>query len=83
MIPFSVNGTTYYAKKGMTWEEWINSEYYDNNLKLCIIDGTFYGVDGRARCNLKNAQSNDYVHPEDIIVNQEDYNLFCGAPDKT
>ena len=83
LIPFSVNGTTYYAKKGMTWEEWINSEYYDNNLKLCIIDGTFYGVDGRARCNLKNAQSNDYVHPEDIIVNQEDYNLFCGTPTKT
>ena len=77
------NVTSYYAKPGMSWEEWINSEYYDNNLELRIIDGVFYGVDGRARCNLKNAQSNDYVQPKDIIVNQEDYNLFCGAPDKT
>ena len=75
--------TTYYAKKGMTWEDWVNSEYYDNNLELRIIDGVFYDAGGLAKCNLKNAQSNDYVLPEDIIVNQEDYKLFCGAPDKS
>ena len=84
LISFTINyagvTTTYYAKAGMTWEEWINSEYYDNNLKLYIIDGAFYG-DGRARCDLKNAQSNDYVQPKDIIVNQEDYKLHCGTPE--
>lgn len=26
-ITFTVNGTRYYAEEGMTWEEWINSEY--------------------------------------------------------
>ena len=87
LISFTINyagvTTTYYAKAGMTWEEWINSEYYDNNLKLCIIDGAFYDAGGLAKCSLRNVQSNDYVHPEEIVVNQEDYNLFCGTPTKT
>ena len=83
LISFRLDEVTYYAKKGMTWEEWINSKYYNNNLKLCIIDGAFYGAGGLAKCYLKNAQSNDYVHPEEIVVNQEVYELYCSAPDKT
>ena len=27
MISFKINGTSYQAKAGMTWEEWVNSEY--------------------------------------------------------
>ena len=75
------NVTSYYAKPGMSWEEWINSEYYDNNLELRIIDGVFYDIRGLAKCYLQNVQSNDYVQPKDIIVNQEDYKLHCGTPE--
>lgn len=27
MISFSIDGTTYQAEDGMTWAEWLNSEY--------------------------------------------------------
>ena len=81
LISFRLDEVTYYAKKGMTWEEWINSEYYDNNLGYIIDGNEFYGPGGLAKCNLRNVQSNDYVHPKEIIVNQEDYKLFCATPE--
>lgn len=27
LITFTFNSVTYYAEDGMTWEEWVNSEY--------------------------------------------------------
>ncbi len=27
LVRFTVGGTTYYAEKGMTWEEWVNTSY--------------------------------------------------------
>ena len=34
MIEFSIDGTNYQAEKGMTWFEWIYSEYNDDGFKL-------------------------------------------------
>ena len=31
---FSINGNTLYFEEGMTWEQWLNSEYNNTNLKV-------------------------------------------------
>ena len=33
-ITFTINEETYYADEGMTWEEWVNSEYNTLGLKI-------------------------------------------------
>lgn len=38
-ISFTIDSTTYYAKDGMTWEEWINSNYNTDN--YYITDNTY------------------------------------------
>ena len=46
LITFTVNSTEYQAEEGMTWEEWINSSYYDQNLNITIkTNGSLY-IDG-------------------------------------
>ena len=27
LISFTIAGTTYHAEEGMTWEQWVNSDY--------------------------------------------------------
>ena len=36
---FTISGTTYYAEKGMTWGEWVESEYNVDDNKF-VISGT-------------------------------------------
>ena len=38
MITFYINGTEHQAEEGMTWEEWIISDYYDSNDLYLAID---------------------------------------------
>jgi hypothetical protein len=38
LITFTINGTEYRAEKGMTWGEWVNSEY---NTSGYFVNGTF------------------------------------------
>lgn len=37
-ITFTIDGTTYQAEDGMTWEQWVNSDY--NTAPICYISGT-------------------------------------------
>jgi hypothetical protein len=46
LIIFTVNSTEYQAEEGMTWEEWINSSYYDQNLNITIKTGGQLYIDG-------------------------------------
>jgi hypothetical protein len=46
LITFTIDGVIYQAEDGMTWGEWVDSEYnvdgylvYNNNLIVKIIDG--------------------------------------------
>lgn len=44
LISFSIDGVNYFAEEGMTWEEWVNSEY--NSTKEFYISGAniYYGM---------------------------------------
>ena len=46
LITFTVGGVEYQAEKGMTWEEWINSSYYDQNLNITIKTDDRLYIDG-------------------------------------
>ena len=46
LITFTINSTQYQAEEGMTWEEWINSSYYDQNLNINIISNDMLYIDG-------------------------------------
>lgn len=41
LIRFTINGTSYQAEIGMTWGEWINSEYNTEDFHLGLIVGDF------------------------------------------
>ena len=36
VITFTIDGTTYYAEEGMTWGEWVESEYNYGNLDIVV-----------------------------------------------
>lgn len=40
LISFTIDGTTYQAMNGMTWGEWVNSEY--NTIKAYILQRAIY-----------------------------------------
>lgn len=60
-ITFTINSVQYQAEEGMTWEQWVNSEYNSNyqiyNNKICLI-GYIYPV------TLNDVN----VKPSDIII---------------
>ena len=41
MITFTIDGTTYQAIDGMTWAEWVNSEYNVNQEYFLDVDIIF------------------------------------------
>lgn len=48
VIVFSFRNKTYQAELGMTWNDWVNSSYYDNTLYISgnrIIDGSYCLLD--------------------------------------
>lgn len=46
LISFTIAGTSYQAEEGMTWEQWVDSEY--NNAPACWVSGNvvYYSPDG-------------------------------------
>lgn len=56
IINFTINGTSYYAKNGMTWQKWIESEYntggyYIRNNYVCFPDGSNVTASGTGMLN--------------------------------
>lgn len=47
LIPFSLDGTTYYEKKGMTFEDWINSNLYEKNSGILISNRAVTKMDSK------------------------------------
>ena len=47
LISFTIDGTSYQAEEGMTWEQWVNSDY---NTEFSVLDNTIY-----------NSRRNGYV----------------------
>lgn len=75
IISFTINGVSYDAEEGMTFEQWIASEYNTGGFELCT--GT---VDGTA-CNLVHPTETDiryFASKDDVIEADKAYtNAAC------
>ena len=67
LIPFSIDGTTYYEKKGMTFEEWINSNLYEKNSGILISNRAV------TKNGLQVFDGTEYVIGENIIIENKNY----------
>ena len=65
-ITFYINGVTYHAREGMTWGEWVNSEY---NTAGASIDGSLVIISNNAVSDTAE------VLTTDIIVSGRYYGL--------
>lgn len=75
LISFTIDGTTYQAKEGMTWVEWVNSDYNTNN-KYRRGGGMSMYVEETAKRNyyIYDTTTNNCVLLEDIIEVNGVYN---------
>ena len=75
LITFTVNGDTYEAEEGMTWQEWINSDYskiYD--YVNFHIEGTVVFCGGNPVWYSAHEYDDNYtIYPDTVIVNNESY----------
>ena len=62
--------TTYQAEEGMTWEEFVNSEYNTNNIFVLWSGG---GVSFNNESNGVQDSSGNFMVKTDIITSQEYY----------
>lgn len=69
LIAFHINGAEYQAEEGMTWEEWVESEY--NTDKLTTIEGDLKLVHYN---NEPSSPLSPFVmYGDDIILNNTHY----------
>lgn len=71
LITFSVAGNLYEAVEGMTWEQWINSEYNINNY---YISSNIVRVDSMNRVTLQG--SYDGISPTAVIQKDYEYRTY-------
>ena len=70
MISFTVGGVQYQAEEGMTWGEWVNSEY--NTSQILVINGTVLtGPTG-----VYILKDNRAVLGTDILINNMSYTVY-------
>lgn len=76
-ISFSISGTTYQAEEGMTWAQWVASEYNTDGYK--IVDNSVYSSDNNyyVTQNIAVIGSPQYVRvgSADTIVSAKEYVL--------
>ena len=72
LIEFAIEGKKYYAKKGMTWEEWINSEYCETSSDFEILDDGYMNY-GHGSCIFIDYTNDDSQHKNAIIKNDGKY----------
>lgn len=72
-ISFVIEGVTYQADYGMTWTEWIESDY--NTIYMNIYAGTNYlRWDAGAAIHFLQLNDNStYVFPTDVIISDYTY----------
>ena len=72
LITFTINGTTYQAESGMTWSEWVESDY--NTANVYIIDRSV--LIGNDSLLFLNASA---VYSENTIQANADYSVIGGS----
>lgn len=74
IITFKIDFDTYQAIAGMTWGEWVNSEFNDAADPWCVVDfGTETVRIDNNGCSVIYANLGDYVKPEEAIQNGYEY----------
>ena len=74
---FKILDTEYQIEEGMTWEEWVNSDYNTGNYNI---------ADNRIRMSTKyvyisyGKKTADYVKPGDVITENYQYNKVIESP---
>ena len=68
-ISFTIDGTSYLADEGMTWAEWVESDYA-TTANASIAYGIVYAMGGQVR-----TPDNKLVGPSDVIENGEEYHI--------
>lgn len=72
---FTIAGTTYYAEQGMTWAEWVESDYNTGGFKLTFA-GTSYRVALSSIEYVSNTSSTDFVKSTDEITAGHAYYIY-------
>lgn len=72
LITFAIGGTTYQAEEGMTWADWVDSEYNTINAHTSI-DGTGCTIGGTAFGIYADSERSINVVSTDIITNNAIY----------
>lgn len=73
LISFTVDSKSYSAEEGMTWNEWVNSEYNTGGYK--VSTNTIVNSSGSSVVN----SSNIAVYYTDKIVANATYNILHGG----
>ena len=74
LITFTINDIEYQAEEGMTWEEWINSEY--NNNGYHSDDGEYVYVQSSSSDHIRSirvAYDVTSVHVQELIIKNRNY----------
>lgn len=73
MRRFTINGTSYQAKEGMTWAEWVNSEY--NTKGFYISNGLVIYNNNYVRYQSTGGPVGD----SELILKNEYYSVMSGG----
>lgn len=68
-ITFTVSGTSYQAEEGMTWGEWVDSEY---NTGGFIVKSSLISKEGDYK-NIHTSRSYSPVSSTDVIIENHTY----------
>ena len=83
LITFSVSGTEYQAEEGMTWEEWVDSEYNEIGASIYrLSDGTGHIAVGNQQQGVPvrlHYSNGDYVNITQEIITNHNYTAISGG----
>lgn len=77
IISFIIRGTTFYAKEGMTWEEWTATDYNTVNMQV-ETDPTYlavYYISNSVQYTICNTDGS-FVKPTDAVIADYTYDTF-------
>ena len=81
LISFTIESTAYQAEEGMTWAEWLTTDYNTNSYTENLLDGTqtvFIEPYGEIQ-GYGVAYDNSFVSVEDVIVEDRAYTKKLGS----
>ena len=72
MISFTIVGTSYQAEEGMTWEQWVNSEYNTNHYFITGTDSRIY----QSHNTFVTGYGENAIHKNDTIISAYKYYVY-------